>query len=309
HKDAINRVRKLLFAPRKERPRKRVTARQKAPGTTGGDVIKTRMPDMLRASLAQTPSGSFGYIRIFSFRLEFEDQVDAFVNEFARLIKLLPQSGLIIDVRGNGGGDIGAAERILQLLTPRRIKPTLFEVINTPLNLDICRALGWSEWADSISQSALTGAVHSQGFPITSEEACNNIGRVYYGPVVLITDALCYSATDMFVASFQDHEVGEILGTSGNTGAGGANVLSQKDLTQWLRKHAKSPFRTLPKGVSMRVAFRRSIRAGKHIGRPLEELGVVPDRRYYITRDDLLDGNRQLIAHAGELLERRATGK
>jgi hypothetical protein len=97
--------------------------------------------------------------------VEFEDQVDAFVNEFARLLKLLPQSGLIIDVRGNGGGDIGAAERILQLLTARRIKPTLFEVINTPLNLDICRALGWSEWAESISQSALTGAIHSQGFP------------------------------------------------------------------------------------------------------------------------------------------------
>jgi C-terminal processing protease CtpA/Prc len=126
--------------------------------------------------------------------------------------------------------------------------------------------------------------------------------------LVLITDALCYSATDMFAASFQDHEIGEVLGTSGRTGAGGANVLSQKDLTEWLSKHPdRSPFRTLPKGVSMRVAFRRSIRAGKNIGRPLEELGVVPDRRYYMTRDDLLYGNRDLIARAGKLLSKART--
>jgi hypothetical protein len=308
HKDAINRARKLLFAPGKKKPHKKIAASGKRPGTPEDGEIKTRMPDMLRAMPVKTTSGDFGYIRIFNFRVEFEDQVDAFVNEFARLLKLLPNAGLIIDVRGNGGGDIAAAERILQLLTSRRIKPTLFEVINTPLNLDICRALGWSEWAESISQSALTGSVHSQGFPITSEDLCNNIGRVYFGPVVLITDALCYSATDMFAASFQDHEIGEILGTSGRTGAGGANVLGQKDLTKWLSKHPeRSPFKTLPKGVSMRVAFRRSIRAGKNIGRPLEELGVVPDRRYYMTRDDLLYGNRDLIARAGQILSKART--
>jgi len=309
HKDAINRVRKLLFAPGKERPLRKAPAADEASGTLAGDVIKTRMPDVLRAMPVRTTSGTFGYIRIFSFRLEFEDQVDAFVKEFARLLGLLPPAGLIIDVRGNGGGDIGAAERILQLLTGRRIKPTLFEVINTPLNLDICRAMGWSEWAESISYSALTGAIHSQGFPITSEESCNSIGRVYYGAVVLITDALCYSATDIFAASFQDHEIGEILGTGGRTGGGGANVLRQKDLTDWLNKRRETfPFRALPKGVSMRVAFRRSIRAGKNAGRPLEELGVVPDQRYYMTRDDLLRGNRELIGRAGQILSGHEVG-
>jgi C-terminal processing protease CtpA/Prc len=294
HKDAINRVRKLWLAPRA-----RKTERKKA----DGDLIATIMQHTFNARCVRTPSGNFGYVRIFTFAIEFEDEIDPFVNEFARLIKLLPQNGLIIDVRGNGGGEIRAAERLLQLLTPARIKPTLFQVINTPLNLDICRVLGWSDWAESISESAVTGAIHSRGFPITSEKACNDIGRVYYGPVLLITDALCYSATDIFAASFQDHEVGEILGTSGNTGAGGANVLTQKSLTEWMSKHpGQSPFKPLPKGVSMRVAFRRSIRSGKHLGRPLEELGVVPDRRYYMTRDDLLRGNPDLIDAAAELL-------
>ena len=43
---------------------------------------------------------------------------------------------------------------------------------------------------------------------------CNGIGQVYYGPVVLITDALSYSATDIFAAGFQDNEVGLVLGTA-----------------------------------------------------------------------------------------------
>jgi len=33
------------------------------------------------------------------------------------------------------------------------------------------------------------------GFPISPEEICNDVGQVYYGPVLLITDALSYSAT------------------------------------------------------------------------------------------------------------------
>ena len=67
---------------------------------------------------------------------------------------------------------------------------------------------------------------------------CNGIGQVYYGPVVLITDALSYSATDIFAAGFQDNEVGLVLGTSGNTGAGGANFWSLDDL---LRAQKKIP--------------------------------------------------------------------
>ena len=42
-----------------------------------------------------------------------------FVEEFVRLIGLLPQNGLILDVRGNGGGHIFASEFTLQTLTPQ----------------------------------------------------------------------------------------------------------------------------------------------------------------------------------------------
>ena len=38
------------------------------------------------------------------------------------------------------------------------------------------------------------------------------MGQTYHGPVVLITDALCYSTTDIFAAGFQDHDLGFVLG-------------------------------------------------------------------------------------------------
>jgi hypothetical protein len=156
-------------------------------------------------------------------------------------------------------------------------------------------------WKESIAQSTETGAVHSQGFPLTPEELCNSIGQKYTGPVVLITDALCYSTTDMFAAGFQDHEVGKILGASANTGAGGANVYTHDDLRQLL-PGAGSPFRPLPNGASFRVALRRSARVGARTGVLLEDLGVVPDEAHAMTRNDVLNDNVDLINHAGKLL-------
>ena len=55
------------------------------------------------------------------------------------------------------------------------------------------------------------------------------------GPVVLITDARCYSTTDIFAAGFQDHKVGTILGTDNNTGAGGANVWTLELIRQYFQ--------------------------------------------------------------------------
>jgi hypothetical protein len=197
--------------------------------------------DVLYA-LKKTVNGqTLGYIRLFSFDV---DDTSKFVKSFTDLITKdgFPQDGLILDVRGNPGGNIRAAESLLQLFTPQRIEPELFEFINTPLNFEICKSApddwGLKPWVPSISDSVLTGATYSAGFPMTSDERCNGIGQVYYGPVVLITDALSYSATDIFAAGFQDNGVGVVLGTSGNTGAGGANFWSLDDL---LRAHKENP--------------------------------------------------------------------
>jgi len=230
------------------------------------------------------------------------DDPDAFVREFKRIIERLPGTGLIIDVRGNGGGVITAGEALLQMLTPRPIEPAHMHFVNTELTLRICATNDFvADWAPSIGQAVETGEIFSQGFPIMSPDAYNEIGQRYHGPVVLIIDALCYSTTDIFTAGFQDHHIGPILGTSGNTGAGGANVWTHDLLRGFL---PDGPFKPLPGGSIMRVAIRRTTRVGPNAGVPVEDLGVVPDARHDMTKADVLSDNVDLIAAAGALLSK-----
>ena len=50
----------------------------------------------------------------------------------------------------------------------------------------------------------------------------------------------------------------------------------------------------------MRVAIRRTTRVGENAGLPLEDLGVQPNKIHRMTREDVLEGNRDLIAAAIE---------
>ena len=130
------------------------------------------------------------------------------VKEFRRLITALPKNGLIIDVRGNGGGDIRLAERILQFLTPQEITPEPYSFISSQLTLELTRLDPRAKyWNASISEALATGSNFSGGYPLTDRDQMNEVGQVYFGPVILVTDALCYSATVLFAASFQDHKI------------------------------------------------------------------------------------------------------
>ena len=301
----IQQMRKALFAPHVVAAAKKV-AEKVARGSELG-ALESTMPSVFEARPVTTPAGTFGYLRIRTFVAN----VAAFVNEFIRLVSALPQNGLIIDVRGNGGGIIMNGELILQVLTPRRIEPEPVQFINTPLNLQVCRQNGpaspvvdLSAWVESMQQALQTGAVFSAGFPISDPNDCNAIGQKYFGPVVAIIDALCYSTTDFFVAGFQDHEIGPVLGADGNTGAGGANVWTH-DLLLQLLPGAASVYQPLPGGAGMRVSMRRGLRVGRRAGMPVEDLGVLPDERHFMTRDDLLNDNVELINRAGSMLAAR----
>jgi C-terminal processing protease CtpA/Prc len=322
--DILHRTRTALFRPDVAKAERKAAAK-KAKRPRG---LTSSLPAVLQARPVPTRYGTFGYVRIRTFNV---NDADAFVDEFVRLVShpLLPKNGLIIDVRANGGGLISAGERLLQVLTPRRIEPELMQFINTPLNLRLCRRhkassrfTDLSPWVPSMQQAIQTGAVFSAGFPITAPDSCNDRGQQYHGPVVLITDALCYSTTDIFAAGFEDHGIGRILGTDGNTGAGGANVWRQVDLREMFStptSDPQSPYKPLPNGAGMRVAMRRTLRVGLHAGTPVEDLGVEPRVRHFMTKDDLLYGNVDLIDKAASILarmpvrrlevEKRASGK
>lgn len=148
-----------------------------------------------------------------------------------------------------------------------------------------------------------TGAAYSAGHPITSPAAANAVGQRYTGPVVLITDGSCYSATDMFAAGFQDHGIGPVLGVGGRTGAGGANVWTSQLVAALANTGRATPaLARLPHGAGFTVAVRRTLRVGARAGTPVEDSGVEPTVRYEMTRRDLLEGNRNLIERAAQML-------
>ena len=264
--------------------------------------VPTNRPDEIKARIVDTPSGTFGHLRIFTFHMQDQD-IDGFVNEVARLLSVLPAEGLVLDVRGNGGGYVIAAEFLLQLLSPRRVVPEPFQFVSSPSTTGLARAVAdYDGWKASLEEAVTTASAYSTAFPLYPADVVNSVGQVYQGPVVLVTDAQCYSACDIFAAGFQDHEIGPVLGVEANTGAGGANVVTHEDLrTEW----TGGPLKQLPKGVQMRVALRRCLRVATRSGQPVEDLGVVPDSLHPLTKRDLLEENVDLMAAAGALLAAR----
>ncbi len=271
-----------------------------APGPA--TVEMTLSPD-LRARRITTPSGTCGHLRIYNFDPE---DPEAFFAEYRRLLDEMPDNGLIVDIRGNPGGDPLLAERMLQCLTPRPIRSEPVQFVNTEQTAALCRAMppffGFADFAPSIDEALTTGAQYSRAIPAFPAAQLNDVGQLYHGPVVLITDALCYSSADTFAAGFQDHEIGVVLGVDANTGAGGADVFS---LSQLLTMWRGSPIEPLSLGADVSVALRRCLRVGPHEGKLLEDLGVVPDLTHRSTKRDLLEHNADLLAFAAGLLAKQ----
>jgi hypothetical protein len=277
----------------------------------GGIPVAREMVTSFEARVVPGLTPEIGHIRIRNFTPPETDGVPGttgFVNEFIRLLGLMPSNGVIVDIRGNGGGSPVAAELCLQALTARRVESEPLQFISSPLNLSICRsspgpgAEDLSLWRPSMEQAVESGAVYSAGVPRTPPALLAEVPQAYFGPVVLLTDARVYSAADRFAAGFQDQEIGVVLGVDANTGAGGANVWKHADLIKALSGAADSPYQVLPAGTDITVAIRRTLRVGLNTGVPVEDFGVASNKVHPTTRADILHQGVDLMADAARIL-------
>ena len=99
----------------------------------------------------------------------------------------------------------------------------------------------------------------------------------------------------------KNHQIGPILGVDGNTGAGGANVWTHSLLKQILTG-SNFALNVLPSGMDMRMSVRRNVRVLEHAGAPIEDIGIIPDIQYSVTRRDLLEQNADLLKKACDIL-------
>lgn len=262
---------------------------------------QTKFPDQLQFGTKKTPHGEFGWLRIFNF--EPSDN-RAFIQEVARIVKLLPTAGLIIDIRGNPGGIIPVGESILQFFSDQAILPEPLHFRATQETLALTQAdEKLARWAPSIDEAMDTGEIYSAGFPLTPQNWLTQYGRIYPGKVVLITDALVYSTASFFTAGFRDNDLGLIIGLDNNIGGGGANLWSHNDIAAvYPRTRISNPFENMPAGTNINLALLQSSRVGKEANQPVSELGVTPDYRYFTSRRDLEEDFAGLFNFAGKVL-------
>ncbi|NRQ36313.1 peptidase S41 [Nonomuraea sp. NN258] len=298
----LARLKASLFAPH--------TMQQQASGqqvvSAAGDFpIENEMAQMFEARVVNTPSGDFGYLRLRSFHPEVQPAsraIELFVNEFIRLLGLMPDSGVILDIRGNHGGYANAAELCLQALIPGRLDSEPMQLLSSPLNLRICRANTWmNPWIKSLEHAVETGAPFSAGVPLTDVADLDKVPHAYLGPLLLLTDARSYSAADIFAAGFQDHEIGTVIGVDKSTGAGGAAVWDWNTFLRILPS-GQNPYQELPAQADLTIAFGRLLRVRANAGVAIEDFGVEADEVHPTTRDDVMHNSRDLLARAGRAL-------
>ena len=246
----------------------------------------------------------YGYLRLWSFDLADDD---GFVAEVIELLGELPQDGLIIDLRGNPGGLIWAAERLLQLFTPSPISPSRFSIIASDLTRAMTdapqnrRELG--PWRRTLLDAIGTGEVYSQSVTITPYERCNDIGQVYGGPVVAVVDPTTYSAADLFAAGFADNGTRHRRQRRPCDRRRRRQRVAGRHAQQRAGRHAAPACPGCPRASGSRCRF---------VAPPGSAPPTAPRSRmsassgtatYAMTRDDLLHGNSGLHAYCARLLE------
>lgn len=288
------RARKLLFATD-------AWEREGGPAAPDADWLPTGFPDAVSARRVTTSHGEFGYLRLWTFDVE---RTARFVEDLAGVLRALPETGLVVDLRSNPGGVVDTAERVLALLADR-VEPARFACRATRAMVAVTEAEGngadLADWAPSTRAALDLGEPFSQHLPIADPEACADVERAYHGPVVAVVDATTYSCGDLFAAGVVDHGIGRVVSVGAASGAGGANVWTADDV-QYAYHAARLDLPPLPAGIGFAVSVRRMVRTGRAAGLQVEDVGVVGDERYEMTERDLVDGNHDLLEFCTELL-------
>ncbi|MFZ4763789.1 MAG: carboxy terminal-processing peptidase [Roseimicrobium sp.] len=148
---------------------------------------------LANAELFQTPpvdgkSSKLGWINLSSFYADMEEGTVSCTTDVQKLLKRLMAEkieGLVVDLRGDGGGSLEEAIKLTGLFVPKG---------------PVVQAKDWKDnitWRD-----------------------CENERPMYEGPLVVLTDRASASASEIFAAALQDYRRAVIVGEKATFGKG-----------------------------------------------------------------------------------------
>jgi hypothetical protein len=199
----------------------------------------------LKAKRIERAEGSVGYLRYGSFM----DEVSA-GNVRAAIAQLGNVKGLIIDVRDNGGGVLDYTKVLASCFFSQKTLVGYLKYKEGP---------GHSEFSDFFPQY-----VEPEG------------AVAFSGPIAVLTNRMCFSATNEFVAMMKCLPNVTLIGDV--TGGGGGAPLSSELYNGWRLRISRNPLFDVNK---------------QHI-----EFGIEPHIRVDMDKDDEYDGVDTIIETA-----------
>ncbi len=269
--------------------------------------------DILSYATFDNELGTWGYLRLKS--MIPSTSIDGVAAEVRRLLTgpLAATDGLVVDVRGNGGGMIVLGDVLAQLFGPAEIASMRFRLKASAGNMFFVSHASWlrgTPWEAGVADALAAGRPFAADLPMTLDRASNSGGTAYFKPVAVLTDARCYSTCDLFTAQMQDHGHAVIWSAGGRTGGGGANNVGHNDFLADLvaADSDPGPFAVLPGGQNLGIAWRAMIRTGLHAGELIEDVGVEADRHVTRTLADLFTQDAGVLRQiTAELATRSAS--
>ncbi len=157
---------------------------------------------LANAELLQTPAAQgkplkVGWIYLSSFYADMQDGKVSTTADVERLLRRLIKEridGLVLDLRGNGGGSLEEAIRL------------------TGLFISSGPVVQVKDWKDDISY-----------------RECTNERPLYDGPMIVLTDKASASASEILAAALQDYRRAVIIGDKSTYGKGTVQTIQDVD--------------------------------------------------------------------------------
>ncbi|KAH6577709.1 hypothetical protein BASA60_003906 [Batrachochytrium salamandrivorans] len=256
-------------------------------------VMKPTAVTSIFWSIYQPNGKNMGVIRLSDFQPKDPSTQTEAVERGVMIIRNLltnemkDTKSVIFELRGNPGGYISFANSMPQLFKPDFIPyGARYLMNNVTHNTFVVNQDPADPWAKVWGETK-PGSRYTNIAPFDSFESSNTLGQAYLRPMGIFNDGVCFSACDMFSGNIQGHRAGTIFGEEGQTGAGGANILSLDDYLSVYNKYDFKPFpytkelTYAPEGGKfynrLSVGIRQSVRNGIYDGQLIEDTGIKSD--------------------------------